>query len=130
MVLAYQGVTFREQELCDFLDTQLIGTEAWNVLLLEQHIANCQVEIDSMSFDRLQESLSDNIPPIAFVATRLLSYWQHETIHAVVVVGISEDSVYVNDPALPDAPCAVPRAEFLAAWSELDFLTVIVVVES
>lgn len=109
---------------CWLLDTQLIGTEVWNVLLLEQHIANSHVEIDSMSFDRLRESLSANISPIAFVATRHLSHWQHETIHAVVVVGISENSIHVNvnDPALSDAPCAVPRAEFLAAWSEFGFL--------
>ena len=49
MVLAYQGVTLSEQELCDLLDTQLAGTEVWNVLLLEKHVANCHVELDGGS---------------------------------------------------------------------------------
>lgn len=129
MVLAYQGVTFGEQDLCDLLDTQLTGTEVWNVLLLEQHILNCHVELDSISFDRLQESLAANIPPIAFVVTRHLGYWQRDTFHAIVVVAITEDAVYVNDPAFPDAPRAVPLAEFAAAWSELDFLAVMVIVK-
>lgn len=126
MVLAYQGVTLDEEELCNLLDTQLAGTEVWNVLLLEKHIPNCQVELDSTSFDRLQESLAANVPSITFVATRHLGYWQRDTIHAVVVVGITDDEVYVNDPSFPDAPRSVSRTEFGTAWSELDFLTAIV----
>ncbi len=51
MVLSYQGVAVSEQELCDWLDVQLVGTEVWNVLLLEQHIDNCRVSLDSASFD-------------------------------------------------------------------------------
>jgi ABC-type bacteriocin/lantibiotic exporter with double-glycine peptidase domain len=126
MVLAHQSVTLGERELCDLLDTQLAGTKVWNVLLLEQHVANCQVELDSTSFDRLQESLAAHVPPIALVVTRHLRYWERDTIHAVVVVGLTEDEVLVNDPSFPDAPHAIPRAEFWAAWSELDFLTVVV----
>lgn len=126
MVLAHQGVTLGEQELCDLLDMQLAGTKVWNVLLLEQHIADCHVELDSVSFDRLQEMLAAGVPPIAFVVTRHLSYWQRDTIHAIVVVGVTDDEIYVNDPTFPDAPHSVPRTEFAAAWSELDFLTAVV----
>ena len=129
MVLAHQGVTFGEQELCDVLGTQLTGTEVWSVVLLEQRITNCYVVLDSASFDKLQASLDAAIPPIVFVATRRLSYWQRDTIHAVVVVALTDTEVFVNDPAFPNAPCAVPRTEFLDAWSELDFLTVIMTVE-
>lgn len=128
MVLAYQGVTLSELELCNLLDTQLAGTEVWNVLLLENHIANCQVYLGSVSFDELRASLAVNVPPIVFGVTRHLSYWHRDTIHAVVVVGITDDAVIVNDPAFSDAPRSVSRTEFLAAWSELDFLTVIVTV--
>lgn len=129
MVLAYQNIPFGEQELCDLLNTQLAGTEVWNVLLLEEHVANCHVGIDSVSFDKLQESLTAGIPPIAIVVTRHLSYWQRDTIHAVVVVGTTDDEVHINDPAFPGAPRAVLRPEFLTAWSELDFLAVMVTVK-
>jgi hypothetical protein len=46
-----------------------------------------------------------------------------ETIHALVVVGVTESTVQVHDPELPDGPRPIPVPEFVAAWSELDFLT-------
>ena len=126
MVPAHQGVSWSEQELCDLLNTTLVGTEVWTVLILNRHISNCRVNLDSMSFARVHEALNDDAPPIAFVVTRHLSYWQRDTIHAVVVVGITEGMVHVNDPSYPDAPREIPYSEFTAAWSELDFLTAIV----
>lgn len=115
MVLGYQGVTLSEQELSDWLGTQAAGTEVWNVLLLEQRIAGCRVQLDSASFVRLEESLAGNVPPIVFVATRHLSSWGRDTIHALVVVDITDDEVQVNDPAFPDAPRVLSRREFALA---------------
>ncbi len=124
MVLAQHGLAIGEAELCDLLGTERAGTEVWNVLLLEQHIAGCQVRVESGSFAELQSALDVEAPVIALVATRHLHYWGRETIHAVVVVGLADDAVHVHDPAFPDTPRAVPHVEFRAAWSELDFLTV------
>jgi ABC-type bacteriocin/lantibiotic exporter with double-glycine peptidase domain len=128
MVLACQGVSVPESELCDLLDTQAAGTEVWNTLLLEQHIPGSVVRLESASIERLNEALLDGVPPIAFVATRHLPGWERETIHALVVVGVENDSVLVHDPALPSGPRPVPVAAFVAAWSELDFLTAFVTV--
>jgi len=36
--------------------------------------------------------------------------------HAVVVVGLTEEAVALNDPDLADAPQTVARDWFLAAW--------------
>jgi ABC-type bacteriocin/lantibiotic exporter with double-glycine peptidase domain len=128
MVLGCQGLTLGEQELSDWLATQPAGTGVWNLLLLEQRVAGCRVELDSVSFATLQESLTAGVPPIAFVATRHLSSWDRDTIHAVVVVDISDDEVHIHDPAFSDAPRALPRREFALAWSELDFLTAVITV--
>jgi ABC-type bacteriocin/lantibiotic exporter with double-glycine peptidase domain len=128
MVLGYQGVTLSEQELSDWLATELAGTGVWSVLLLEQRVAGCRVELDSASFATLQESLAADVPPIAFVATRHLSSGDRDTIHAVVVVDISDDEVHIHDPAFSDAPRALSRREFALAWSELDFLAAVITV--
>jgi len=99
MVLSFQGVTLSEHLLSDWLDTQPAGTAIWNVLLLEHRVAGCRVRLDSASFAELQASLAAGVPPIAFVATRHLSYWDRDTIHAVVVVDSTDEAVCVNDPA-------------------------------
>ena len=48
--------------------------------------------------------------------TENLPYWPHNTLHAVVVVGIDDRSVYLNDPEFPEAPIAVPVGDFDLAW--------------
>jgi ABC-type bacteriocin/lantibiotic exporter with double-glycine peptidase domain len=128
MVLAFQGVEASEETLCDWLDTQMAGTPVWNILLLDQHVTGCHAELGSLSAERLQELLAEGIPPIAFVATGPLPYWERETLHAVVVVAVEPEEISVNDPAFADKPRVVPRAELLAAWSELDFLVAVVTV--
>ena len=122
MVLAFQGIIRGEEELCRLLDTQPAGTPVLNLLLLNQHLVRCHVEVDSASFDDLAQWLQEDSPPISFVSTGLLSYWQAECLHALVVVGIEEQQVFVHDPAFDAAPLTIPRDEVLAAWGELSHL--------
>jgi hypothetical protein len=126
MVLAFQGVALGEEELCGLLETQPVGTPVFNVLLLSQHIARCHAEVTSASFDDLAQWLQEGIPPLVFVSTASLHYWQTECLHALVVVEVGEQIVLVHDPAFPTAPIAIPRDEFLAAWGELAQLTALV----
>jgi hypothetical protein len=130
MALGYQGVTLGEREVCDLLETPLAGTEVLNTLLLEQRVAGCQLALDSASFEKLQETLAADILPIVFVVTRHLSCWQRgDTIHALVVGGVTDDGIHVNDPVFADAPRVVSRREFSLAWSELDHLAAILTVK-
>lgn len=48
-------------------------------------------------------------------------HWQVEDAHAVVLVGLTSDTVYLNDPAFDAAPQTAPLDHFLLAWSELDY---------
>jgi ABC-type bacteriocin/lantibiotic exporter with double-glycine peptidase domain len=128
MVLAFQGVEASEATLCDWLGTQPVGTEVWNILSLDRQVAGCHVELGSMSIERLQEALDAGVPPIAFVATSRLHHWDHDTLHAVVVIGLTAEEVSINDPSFADGVRAIPPAEFLAAWSDVDFLTAIITV--
>ena len=38
------------------------------------------------------------------------------TNHALVLVGLNEEYVFVNDPVFPDAPISVSVGEFDLAW--------------
>lgn len=64
-------------------------------------------------------------PVLVPVDTALLPYWitrsdvtdaERVTDHAVVVVGIDDQFLYVNDPDFAMAPQAVERDWFLEAW--------------
>jgi len=126
MVLAFQGVALGEEELCGLLETQQAGTPVLNVLLLAQRVTRCYAEVTSASFDDLVRWLQEGIPPIVFVSTAPLQYWQTECLHALVVVEAEEQTVLAHDPAFATAPITIPRDEFLVAWGELAQLTALV----
>lgn len=69
---------------------------------------------------QIQDHLANDHPCIAFVNTAELPYWTEATGHAVVVVGIDDDNLYLNDPAFHDAPKKVSQGDFLLAWLEAD----------
>ena len=126
MVLAFQGIAYEEEALCDALETQPAGTAVLNVLLFHQHVPRCHVEVASASFNDLARWIDEGIPPIAFVTTGPLSFWQIACLHALVVVDIDDASVWVHDPAFEHAPIAIQRDEFLRAWGELGHLTALI----
>ena len=57
---------------------------------------------------------------LVFVLTGDLPYWNENTAHVMVAVGIDNESIYVNDPAFENAPQFIPLDYFLLAWSEFD----------
>jgi hypothetical protein len=115
MILTFQGIALGEEELCRLLETQQVGTPVLNVLLLSQRVPKCHAEVSNVSFDDLARWLKESVPPLVFVSTAPLHYWQTECLHALVVVAVEEHTVLVHDPALATAPVAIPRDEFLAA---------------
>lgn len=129
MVFACQGVSVEEGAVCDLLQTDEAGTSLADLdVLLEQGFPHCQVRIASSSLDSLRQSLQEGIPPIVIVNTApLQSYWQRECVHALVVVGIEDQVVIVNDPFFDDAPKRIPTTEFLAAWGVYGQFTIIIV---
>jgi hypothetical protein len=57
------------------------------------------------------------VPCIVFVRTGDLPYWQVDTRHAVVLVGLDATNAYLRDPGVEDAPVAVSIDAFMLAWS-------------
>ena len=119
MVLTYMGRSVAYGRLLRLLRIKSeLGTLASNVRRLEA--LKVEVIFQPGDFDQLQDHLQQNQPCIAFIHTRELSYWTDDVDHAVVVVGLDEQHIYVNDPAFPSGPLTVDRGEFDLAWLEWD----------
>ena len=121
MVLSFLGQPIPRQKIDQILEPTPIGTPGFRLLRLRDygHDVTYAAAIDERP---LTEALAAGVPPIALLRTRNLPYWERETAHAVVVVGMDAHTVYLNDPAFPDAPQAISREDFLLAWSDFDML--------
>ncbi len=125
MVLIYQGQTVSRAWLCRVLETTGIGTPGFKLLHLCAH--GYQVTYAPATDERpLIEALNLGAPPIALVLTHNLSYWPHSVAHAVVVTGLSQHTVIVNDPAFPELSRHIPYDEFMLAWSDFDYLYAVI----
>jgi ABC-type bacteriocin/lantibiotic exporter with double-glycine peptidase domain len=118
MVLSYLQVSATYKTLIKRLRIGYAGAPFRNLRYLES--LGVSVDIRQGRLDMLRLHLKKGIPPIVFVATQELSYWNEGTNHAVVVVGIDEKSIYLNDPHFADAPQSVSIAEFDLAWFEME----------
>ena len=120
MVLRYLGLEADEAQLARLMRSYTIGTPARNVRYLTP--LGVDVTFGSATLSDLQQNFLDHLPTIAFVNTEALPNHELEGYHAVVVVGLTEETVYLNDPAFETAPTAVPLDHFLLAWSDFDYL--------
>jgi hypothetical protein len=93
------------------------GTPARNITRLEDFGVKVEWNEYGMLGD-LRRAIDNDHVPIVFLRTGELPYWDQDTPHAVVVVGIEADTVFVNDPAFESAPIPVPTGDFQLAWDE------------
>jgi ABC-type bacteriocin/lantibiotic exporter with double-glycine peptidase domain len=128
MILAYLQSPVEESKVCELFESDEIGTPSSRVLRLEQW--DFKVTYGSTNLEQLRLWLTQRMPPIAFVQTQFLDYWAESTPHAVVVVGIDDEQVYLNDPAFDTTPQIASRDGFLAAWIEMDEVAAIIVPQS
>ncbi|HLB45575.1 MAG TPA: cysteine peptidase family C39 domain-containing protein [Anaerolineales bacterium] len=118
MVLGYMGLTVAYDQLLKLIRVNWFGTPFFKLRELEQ--LGVTVIYKQGLLRELHEHLLNDRPCIAFVRTSELSYWSLATDHSVVVVGLDDKSVYLNDPEFADAPIPVSRGDFDLAWLERD----------
>lgn len=119
MVLNYLGKPTGEDRLMSLLRVQPdLGAAASNIKRLVA--LGVAVTYTSGTLDDLNHQLEQGLPCVAFVDTLHLGYWSEATRHAVVVVGIDDESIYLNDPFFAEAPQSVSHLEFELAWDEFD----------
>jgi hypothetical protein len=128
MVLDYLAVPVNYQRLRQMLGTTAAGTPFPHVDRLRAR--GLFVERGWGNTETLWTHLTFGLPVIVAVRTDDLPHWikrtdvadeEKATDHAVVVVGLDSDNVYVNDPDFEQAPQIVELNEFLLAWSDRDY---------
>lgn len=119
MVLAYLEEPALQEDISRQIGALPWGTPASNIRRLTGW--GFQVRYDTSSLRELRTFLSAGQPPIVFLRTADLPYAEEDAPHAVVVVGIDDDTVYLLDPDYPDqAPVMVSIGDFALAWSHFD----------
>jgi len=118
MVLGYEGQSFSRRRLMRTLRTQDDGTYFPNLDLLTR----LGIHVDRRTngkFEQLHRALQNDHPCIVAVQAAELSHWDnHPCDHAIVVVGMDDNYVRINDPAFLIPALRIPINEFDLAWFE------------
>ena len=126
MVLAYWGSIYDQAELAGNLGVQpYLGAPARNIhrLASRKH----QVTVENGDLSKLKQWLAKETPVITFIQAGELPYWRGEFFqHAVVVVEIDDETLWMLDPDAGDEPIDTRIDDFLLAWSELDYLYAVI----
>lgn len=93
-----------------------VGAPAFNVRNLER--LGLHVEYRQATLRVLHAHLEGGRPPIVFVRTGELPYWDTDVNHALVLTGMDGARVLVNDPFFAKAPISIPVGDFDLAWLE------------
>jgi ABC-type bacteriocin/lantibiotic exporter with double-glycine peptidase domain len=119
MILNYLGIEVQYEKLLRLLRTDWFGTPASRLRELET--LGIVVIYKQGTLQELHDHLLQGRPCIALVQTLELPYWHNEpNDHAVTVVGLDDEFVYINDPSFSDAPKKVSHGDFDLAWLERD----------
>jgi uncharacterized protein YvpB len=117
MVLAFINYPINYRQILNSLETSAYGTVASHVLNLTQW--KLQVTYAEGELSTIRQFIEQGHPVIVLVQTGELSYWGHDTMHAIVVVGYDKQHFYVNDPHFDTFPLIVSSGDFDLAWFEM-----------
>lgn len=120
MLLLYLGLSVNYDRLLKLLQIwpDAGGVPAPNIRELER--LGVTVIYKQGTLEELEDHLLNNRPCLALVQTGELPYWDEDTLHAVVVIGLDENTVHLNDPSFLTAPIQVSRGDFDLAWLARD----------
>ncbi len=126
-VLAYYGTDVKVDELINMTNTTLNGTTPSNIAQTAQQLGfNAEVK-QNMTLNDLQQNINNGTPVIidgqAWKANDTNSSNQNYTTdvqdgHYMVVIGIDNQNIYFEDPALLGSRGYIPNQEFLDRWHD------------
>lgn len=120
MVLNYLGISQAQEVLAKKMKTTInVGTPRSNIKKLASRLISV-IYIEGTLAD-IRYWLDREFPVIVFVQAKELPVWGGQDFkHAVVVVGMTDKTIYLMDPALESGPTPTPIADFQLAWDEMD----------
>jgi len=118
MVLAFWGIDRDQPSLATQLE-MIVGAGVPGNKLMLLASPTLDVIYRSGELADLHFALNRGIPPIALVHTSELPYWSETTAHAVVILGLDDALMTLNDPAFPQAEIEISTGDFLLAWDEM-----------
>ena len=133
MLLTYAGKPFNYQRVASQLKTRNFGTVFSNIRHLNER--GTAILVEHGDIDQIYQALRQNRPCAVAVNTAELPHWYNDPTHneavghAVVVVGIDAEMIYLNDTEFTVAPLRVPIAEFQLARIDFDELYAVLVVK-
>lgn len=118
MAFAYLGLPFDYKKFSRLLHVRpQFGTPFFQIRELGK--LGVTVVYEQGTLVALHNWLMRGLPCIVGLQTSELPYWQQVNVqHAVVVVGMDSDWIYLNDPTFSDAPVQVRLGDFDLAWLE------------
>ncbi len=127
MALTHLGEQIDYDHLLRILDTTENGTPFSNIKRLTSRGLYVEQDQHTDDLSLFAHYIDLRLPIIVGVKTWGLPHWRPtDTNHAVTIVGLSGDDLYMNDPAFDDAPQVATANDFLYAWSGQDFRYAIV----
>ena len=130
MVLNYWGISRTQTELGRLLGWRSqLGVPGSNITRLKS--VELDIVYEKGSLEHLATWLSRGVPVIALIQAAELSYWTEGlTQHAIVLVGIDEETVLALDPASTDHVIHLSVGEFALAWVAMDYRFAVIVRQS
>ena len=126
MVLAYQNIVNTQTYLAQIIRVRpSLGTATRHIQRLSSK--NITVIYEAGTISDLHNWVIRSVPVIVFVQVGELSYSLGEFFqHAVVVVGFTEEFLWLLDPEMTKDPIQVAVDEFMLAWGEMDYLYAVI----
>lgn len=122
MVFASFGVKIEEGELRALCDCTMSGTGALMAVDVSRQLSFPETAKHTLTLTELQTVLFENHNPIVFVDLRPLEGLRG--IHAMIVVGITQEEIIVLDPLKGER--TLPLQSFNTAWAMRHNLAIIV----
>jgi len=127
-VLAYWGVDVRESTLIKALRTDVKnGTHPEDIIRVAKDYGLRAEMRDGTGISDLRNAWRNEIPVIVDIQAwpdnpKIAPAWENdwEDGHYVVVIGIDDRNIYVEDPSLLGSRGFIPQPEFLKRWHDYE----------
>ena len=116
------GEDLREDQLIEFLNTTYEGADPED-LMQGAEKKGFRVEIrENLTLDDLKKSIEEGIPVIVGAQAwkeENQSWETDDSGHYMVVIGVDNKNVYLEDPSILGSRGYIPRDEFIKRWHDL-----------